>query len=122
MIILQEYKDAAKLNDWKQSLKGNRGTCSDEIRDYLDANIPSWRDSVSMRAHRRNDSDEENDGSLHRNSAPNSRRLAVTENTKKRKRRETFVKEEDDDEEEIARQILRDSQLLMQLRYSMSLL
>lgn len=40
----QEYRDAAKLNDWKQSIKGNRGICSDEIRDYLDLNIPNWRD------------------------------------------------------------------------------
>lgn len=34
------------MNDWKQSLKGNRGTCSVEIRDYLDLHIPSWRDVV----------------------------------------------------------------------------
>lgn len=52
----QEYKDAAKLNDWKQSLKGNRGTCSDEIRDFLDRNIPNWRDTVRST---RSDSDGE---------------------------------------------------------------
>jgi len=42
----QEYKDAAKLNDWKQSLKGNRGSCAIEVRDYLDEQIPTWRDVV----------------------------------------------------------------------------
>jgi hypothetical protein len=31
------------LNDWKQSLKGNRGSCSDEIRDFLDLHMPGWR-------------------------------------------------------------------------------
>ena len=31
------------MNDWKQSLKGNRGSCSDEIRDFLDLHMPGWR-------------------------------------------------------------------------------
>jgi len=46
----QEYKDAAKLNDWKQSLKGNRGSCSIEVRDYLDEHLPLWR--ANLRANR----------------------------------------------------------------------
>jgi hypothetical protein len=38
------------LNDWKQSLKGNRGSCSVEVRDYLDLHLPSWR--ANLRAQR----------------------------------------------------------------------
>ena len=53
----QEYKDAAKLNDWKQSLKGNRGTCSIDIRNYLDTHIPIWRDTI--RAHHSDSTEDE---------------------------------------------------------------
>jgi hypothetical protein len=37
----QEYRDAAKLNDWKQSLKGNKTktVCCEEVRAYLDAKV-----------------------------------------------------------------------------------
>ena len=45
----QEYKDAQKLTKWKQTLKGNGNSkynCPDEIRDYLDENMPHWRDEV----------------------------------------------------------------------------
>lgn len=42
----QEYRDAAKLNDWKQSLKGNKTKtiCNDEVKAFLDARMPSWRE------------------------------------------------------------------------------
>ena len=40
----QETKDAQKLGNWKNSLKGQgKGKCSDEVRDYLDENLPGWR-------------------------------------------------------------------------------
>jgi hypothetical protein len=45
----QEYKDAQKLTKWKQTLKGNGNSkynCPDEIRDYLDVEMPHWRDEV----------------------------------------------------------------------------
>mmetsp|Transcript_11410 Transcript_11410/g.18573 ORF Transcript_11410/g.18573 Transcript_11410/m.18573 type:complete len:524 (+) Transcript_11410:109-1680(+) len=45
----QEYKDAQKLTKWKQTLKGNGNSkynCPDEIRDYLDKEMPRWRDEV----------------------------------------------------------------------------
>ena len=44
--LIQENKDYNKLNNWKQSLKGKgKGKCSDEVRDYLDANLPGWREN-----------------------------------------------------------------------------
>lgn len=43
----QEYRDACKVKTWKYSLLGkNMYNCSDEIRDYLDENMPGWRDRV----------------------------------------------------------------------------
>lgn len=42
----QEFKDALKLTRWKLALKGNRtgyGVCSDEVRDFLDQEMPGWR-------------------------------------------------------------------------------
>ncbi len=41
----QEHKDAQKLMNWKQVLKGkgNGHKCSDEVRDYLDLHLPEWR-------------------------------------------------------------------------------
>jgi hypothetical protein len=42
----QELTDALKLTRWKLAMKGNRtgyGVCSDEVRDYLDDNMPGWR-------------------------------------------------------------------------------
>jgi hypothetical protein len=42
----QEFKDALKLTRWKLALKGNRsgyGVCSDEVRDFLDREMPGWR-------------------------------------------------------------------------------
>jgi superfamily II DNA or RNA helicase/ribosome modulation factor/uncharacterized protein YeaC (DUF1315 family) len=45
----QEYKDALKLGGWKQALKGKgRTLCSDKVRDYLDLNLPSWREEVDF--------------------------------------------------------------------------
>eukprot|EP00661_Eupelagonemidae_sp_cell13_P004984 gene4984-biopygen16120 len=49
----QEFKDALKLTRWKLALKGNRagyGVCSDEVRDYLDEQMPGWRDDVMKRS------------------------------------------------------------------------
>lgn len=43
----QEYRDACKVKTWKYSLLGkNIYNCSDEIRDYLDENMPGWSDRV----------------------------------------------------------------------------
>ena len=40
----QEHNDAQKLGDWKKALKGKGTTkCRNEIRDYLDENLPGWR-------------------------------------------------------------------------------
>lgn len=47
----QEYKDAKKLYDWKQGLKGLRFyRCSPELKEYLDANLPGWNDGVYSKA------------------------------------------------------------------------
>lgn len=47
----QEYKDARKLHKWRQTLKGNGNghNCSDEIRDFLDSEMPNWRDTAKQR-------------------------------------------------------------------------
>jgi hypothetical protein len=43
----QEYRDAQKLNKWKQALGGKTGhACSDELRDFLDKSMPSWRQEI----------------------------------------------------------------------------
>ena len=43
----QEDKDRNKLTNWKTSLKGKgKSRCSDEVRDYLDENLPGWRTEV----------------------------------------------------------------------------
>lgn len=50
----QEYKDFINLDRWKQSLRSDGkesnglkwfGFCPDEVRDFLDAEMPTWRDS-----------------------------------------------------------------------------
>jgi hypothetical protein len=111
---LQEYKDAAKLNDWKQSLKGNRGSCSPDIRDYLDLHLPSWRNSSKIsRTDSSSSSDEENDSINGGDRSSKKTRMSPKKQpAESRKRRRVDFEE---DEEEIARQILRDSQLLLQL-------
>jgi superfamily II DNA or RNA helicase len=44
---LQENKDYSKLGCWKQYLKGKGGNkCYDEVRNYLDMNLPEWRDDI----------------------------------------------------------------------------
>ena len=46
--MILEYRDACKVKTWKYSLRGkNRYSCSDEVRDYLDQNMPGWRDENS---------------------------------------------------------------------------
>ena len=49
--LIQEAKDATKLATWKRVLEGkakNGTKCSNEIRDYLDINLPNWRLNVSF--------------------------------------------------------------------------
>jgi superfamily II DNA or RNA helicase/uncharacterized protein YeaC (DUF1315 family) len=48
--LIQEDKDAVKLGCWKQSLKGKGGKCSDEVRIYLDSNLPNWRTELDEKA------------------------------------------------------------------------
>jgi ribosome modulation factor len=44
----QEHKDSVKLCNWKMALKGNgRSKCPNETRDYLDENLPGWRDIIT---------------------------------------------------------------------------
>jgi superfamily II DNA or RNA helicase len=49
--LIQEHSDATKLGDWKQALKG-KGTskCPDEVRDYLDTELPRWRTERDTKA------------------------------------------------------------------------
>ena len=43
----QEYRDACKVKTWKYSLLGkNIYNCADEVKEYLDENMPGWRDRV----------------------------------------------------------------------------
>jgi superfamily II DNA or RNA helicase len=45
----QEHKDSQKLSQWKMALKGkNRAKCSPEVQQYLDANLPGWRDKQNF--------------------------------------------------------------------------
>jgi ribosomal RNA-processing protein 8 len=46
----QEYKDANKLGNWKSALKGkgNGSKCSDEVKNYLDLELPGWRDEIDF--------------------------------------------------------------------------
>jgi hypothetical protein len=41
----QEDKDGLTICNWKQALKGKgRSKCSDKVRNYLDINLPGWRE------------------------------------------------------------------------------
>jgi hypothetical protein len=42
---VSEYRDATKLGNLKQTLKGRGGgcRCSDEVRDYFDLHLTGWR-------------------------------------------------------------------------------
>ena len=46
----QENDDAVKIERWKYALK-NKGTskCSNEIKNYLDINLPGWRDNFDKK-------------------------------------------------------------------------
>ena len=45
LYVVLEYRDACKLKTWKYSLMGrNMNNCTDEIREYLDENMPGWRE------------------------------------------------------------------------------
>ena len=47
--LIQEDRDATKLQHWKQGLKGKgRSKCSDEVRDHLDQNLVGWRDELDF--------------------------------------------------------------------------
>jgi ribosomal RNA-processing protein 8 len=48
--IEQENKDACKINAWKGALKGEGCNCSDEVRDYLDKELPGWRTNLDEQA------------------------------------------------------------------------
>jgi len=40
----QQHKDALKISNWKQALKGNtKQICYIEVRDYLDEHLKGWR-------------------------------------------------------------------------------
>lgn len=46
----QEYKDAGKLRKWRQAIKGIRSVssvCPDNVREFLDKEMPTWRSDVS---------------------------------------------------------------------------
>lgn len=46
-----EAKHAYKLGEWKKALKGtSKSRCSDKVRDYLDKEIPIWRDDIDEKA------------------------------------------------------------------------
>ena len=40
--LIQESKDAAKLNNLNKALKGRGGQCSNQVKSYLDHNLPGW--------------------------------------------------------------------------------
>ena len=47
----QEYKDATKLANWKQALKGSKNSkCSNEVKEYLDSELIGWRDELDAKA------------------------------------------------------------------------
>ena len=48
--LIQEDLDAAKLCRWKLALKGKAGRakCRDNVCDYLDINLPGWRDEIKL--------------------------------------------------------------------------
>jgi hypothetical protein len=59
----QEYKDAGKLRKWRQALKGVRSVssiCPDNVRDYLDKEMPTWRTDANR--HRKKSKTSESDG------------------------------------------------------------
>jgi hypothetical protein len=48
---MQEYRDALKLSNWKKALKGSKNNkCSDEVKKYLDKELPGWRDELDEKA------------------------------------------------------------------------
>jgi superfamily II DNA or RNA helicase len=45
----QEYKDILKLRHWKKALNGKRSSkCSDAVREFLDIELPGWRDGRDL--------------------------------------------------------------------------
>lgn len=44
--LIQEHKDAMQICNWIVALRGIKGRCPDEIRDYLDVELPCWRDRM----------------------------------------------------------------------------
>jgi superfamily II DNA or RNA helicase/predicted ABC-type ATPase len=47
--LKQEHSDSIKLRSWKNALKGkNDSRCSDQVRDYLDENLPGWRTELDF--------------------------------------------------------------------------
>mmetsp|Transcript_21204 Transcript_21204/g.35717 ORF Transcript_21204/g.35717 Transcript_21204/m.35717 type:complete len:577 (-) Transcript_21204:180-1910(-) len=54
----QEFKDAVRLKDWKRALRaekgGGGGKCDEDVKQYLDTNMPGWRSRVYVK-HQRGD-------------------------------------------------------------------
>jgi hypothetical protein len=52
----QEFKDAVRLKDWKRALRaekgGGGGKCDDDVKKYLDTNMPGWRSRVYVKQQR----------------------------------------------------------------------
>ena len=49
--LIQENKDARKLHNWKDALKGKgKGKCYDEVCEFLDNHLPNWRISLDNKA------------------------------------------------------------------------
>ena len=47
--LIRENKDANKFGMWRKALKGRPGCkCSNEVRDYLDNNMPGWRTEIDF--------------------------------------------------------------------------
>ena len=45
----QIHKDASKISNWKQALKGNsKQVCYPEVRDYLDKHLNGWRNELDF--------------------------------------------------------------------------
>ena len=49
--LIQEAKDAVKLENFKMAIKGiGSGICPEKVRDYLDVNLPGWRMELHEKA------------------------------------------------------------------------
>lgn len=52
---ITEHRYSSTIGRWKQALKGNcHFKCYDNVRDYLDKNLPGWNDEVDFDIHNMN--------------------------------------------------------------------